>query len=283
MRIRWISAGLCTLIFLLSALSRCLAEDITIITINKQTVERIGPYPFPRDRYADFIESIYSNYSPGCVYFNLLISQYREGTPESDSRLFDAVYGKPNLFFSAMTADAEAEHGPYEGSRFDGISSKRVWEAGGAVFPLKEITRGGAYASISDVRSNKRGFVEMMPTVILINGHVYLSTPLFLTAAYLKVDPNTLITKEGLALGNNTVKTDQSGWFEIDFDHTFNKYSYQQVLNKEVKKDQINGRIVLVGIDFPELEGYLKTGRNRSMAGVEVIANAVQTLIDRLR
>ena len=86
-----------------------------------------------------------------------------------------------------------------------------------------------------------------------------------------------------LEFDNNKVKTDRYGWFEIDFNHEFVKYSYHDILNKKVNKELIDQRIILFGIDFPELEDYLPVSKNRAIAGVEVIANAIQTLIDQLR
>jgi len=283
MKIRYIFIFLFTIIIFLTGTNISLCDDITIVTINKETVENIGPYPFSRDTYADFIETIYGPYSPKCVYFNLLISQYQQGSMESDQELFDAISEKQNLFFSAMVSNAAVEHSVYTESRLNNIIYNRVWRAEGAVFPLPEMSQNGAYASISDVGLNNSGIVEMMPTIVQIDGYNYLSTPLFLIIKYLDITPADLFSRSNLGIENNKVKTDRNGWFEIDFNHIFKEYSYHEVLNKEVQKEMIDGRIILFGIDYPELESYLRISNSKSIAGVEVIANATQTLIDQLR
>jgi hypothetical protein len=283
MKTRLIFTCLSMLLIFITGMNISLCDDITIITINKETVEKIGPYPFTRDKYADFIESIYTSYSPKCVYFNLLISQHQQNAIKLDKKFFDTVAGKQNLFFSAMASDAAVEHENYRNSQFNVIDFNRVWKPEGALFPLQEIAQNGAYTSISDVRLNKNGIVEMMPTVVQIDGNTYLSTPLFLTAEYLDVSPAEILRDRFITIGSNKIKTDKNGWFEIDFGHTFKKYSYHEVLNKKAQKETIDGRIILLGIDFPQLESYLRISNSKNIAGVEVIANATQTLIDQLR
>lgn len=272
-----------TIIIFMAGINISLCDDITIVTINKETVEKIGPYPFSRDRYADFIEAIYGSYNPKCVYFNLLISQYQQGSMESNQKLFYAINKKQNIFFSAMVSNAVVEHSVYTESQLNDIKYNRVWRAEGAVFPLPEMTRNGAYTAISDVGLNKKGIVEMMPTLVQIDGYNYLSTPLFLTIKYLGISPADIFSGHSLGTGIKKVRSDRNGWFEIDFNHTFQKYSYHEVLNQKVHKEMIDSRVILFGIDFPELESYLRISNSKKIAGVEVIANATQTLIDQLR
>ncbi len=271
------------LFIFISGINKGLSDDITIVFINKETVEKIGPYPFSRDKYADFIESIYSYYSPKCVYFNLIISQYQQGSMESDIQLFNAIKEKHNIFFGARVSDSKVKHTIYIKSQFNEIKYHRIWKAKGADFPLQEIVQGGAYISISDVGLNKRGFVEAMPTVVQINSSKYLSTPLFLTTTYLDIVPTDIFSTNTFGPRKKQVKTDRSGWFSIDFNHDFIKYTYHDILNKKAHKELINQRIILVGIDFPKLEEHLIVNKYGKLPGVEVIANATQTLIDQFR
>jgi CHASE2 domain-containing sensor protein len=212
-----------------------------------------------------------------------LIYQYQQGSIESDTRLFNAINNKQNIFFSAMVSDIEVEHSYYIKSQFNEIKYDKTWGAEGAIFPLKDIAQNGAFTSISDVGLNNRGIVERMPTVVQINNNNYFSTPLFLTIAYLGVAPKELFSENSLGFDNKKVKTDSNGWFEIDFNHKFDTYSYHDILNKKVKEELIDQKIILFGIDFPELEDYLLVSKNRTIAGIELIANATQTLIDQLR
>ena len=281
-RSRVILLSIALLIFF-AGVNVTLSNDITIVAINKETVEKIGPYPFSRDRYADFIESIYSYYSPKCVYFNLIISSHKQGSMESDRQLFDAVNAKRNLFFSSKVSDDQVEHEFYKKSQLGDITYNRIWRAQGALFPLEEIAKNGAYTSISDVRLDSRGIVEKMPTVILIDNKKYLSTPLFLSIAYLDIAPDDLFNSKSNSLGNSRIKTDRYGWFEIDFNHDFDIYSYHDILERKAPKALVDQRIVLLGLDIPAVESYLNIGKKERIPGVEVIANATQTLIDRLR
>ncbi|UCB44610.1 MAG: CHASE2 domain-containing protein [Spirochaetota bacterium] len=279
---------LATTVFFLSFLfinwtNISLSDDITIISINKDTVEQIGPYPFTRDKYASFIESIFTDYSPKCVYLNLLIYQYQQDSMKSDTSLFKAVNDKQNIFFSAMVSDTAVEHSYYIKSQFNEINYTKTWKVGGAIFPLKDIVQSGAYTSISDVGINNRGIVKRMPTVVQINNINYLSTPLFLTVTYLGVKPEDLFSGNSFGLDNKKVKTDKNGWFEIDFNHTFDKFSYHDIVNKKVNREFIDQKVILFGIEYPELEDYLPIDRYKVISGVELIANATQTLIDQLR
>lgn len=259
------------------------SNDITIVYIDDKTVTEIGPYPFSRDRYADFIDSIYSNYTPKCLYLNLLISEQQEGSSQGDSKLISSIAGKPNLFFSARTSNAAVDHDSYEASLFNEITSNRRWVTQGALLPLAEIAQGGAFASISDVGLNRRGVVEGVPTVVRIDGNNYLSTPLFLSMVYLDLSPGQAFRNGDLYYGKHRVKTDSQGWYDIDFRHTFKSYSYHEILANTASKKDIDRRIVMLGLDVPAIEAYLEVGRDRKTTGVEVIAHAAQTLIDLYR
>jgi CHASE2 domain-containing sensor protein len=283
MKKAFLIAALFILFIFTAGVNSTLSDDITIVFIDKETAGKLGPFPFSRDRYADFIESIYSYYSPKCLYFNLIISQYQKGSTESDMELINAVTEKKNIFFSSKVSDTEVDHAAYTNSQFNEIKFDRIWEAKGAVFPLQKIVQNGAYTAISDVRLGKHGTVEKMPTVVQIDGRNYLSTPLFLSMAYLDIAPAALLNVNSDRLGNSRVKTDRYGWFDIDFTHNFKKYSYNDILEKKAQKNSINDRIVLFGLDIPDTEPYLQTGDREIMPGTEVIANATQTLIDHLR
>ena len=278
-----ISAGLFILFIFQAGVAEILSEDIAIVYINKDTIEKYGDFPFSRDKYAKFIEALYTRYSPKCVYFNLVISNYMQGSPESDRKLFNAVTRKKNIFFSSMIADTAVDHAAYANSQFNGIKFDRIWEAAGGMFPLKEIVQNGAYTAISDVRLSKHGIVEKMPTVVRIDTVNYLSTPLFLSTTYLDIDPTELLNINGNRLGNGRVKTDRYGWFDIDFTHDFEKLSYNDILEKRAGGKSIDNRIVLLGLDVPEIEAYLQTVPKEIQPGTEVIAHATQTLIDLLR
>jgi CHASE2 domain-containing sensor protein len=256
------------------------SNDITIIYIDEKTVEEIGPYPLSRDRYADFIDSIYSNYTPKCLYLNLLIAKHQEGSKLPDAKLISSVTGKPNILFSAMTSNSPVNHNSYAASRFNEISYEHVWVAQGALFPLAEIAQGGAFTSISDVGLNRHGAVEVVPTVVRIDGNNYLSTSLFLSITYLGLPPAQVFRNGDLYFGNQKLKTDKQGWYDIDFSHTFKSYSYHDILASTASKEDIDRRIVMLGLDFPAIEEYFAVGRNKKSTGVEVIAHATQTLID---
>jgi CHASE2 domain-containing sensor protein len=259
------------------------SSDITIVYIDKKTVAEIGPYPFSRDRYADFINSIYSNYTPKCLYLNLLIAQYQEGSKKPDLKLISSVAGKQNLFFSAMTSNAAVNHNSYEASIFNEISYDRVWVTHGALFPLAEIAQGGAFTSISDVGLNRHGVVEGVPTVVRIDVNNYLSTPLFLSITYLGLSPEQVFRNGDLYFRDRKIKTDRQGWYDIDFNHTFKSYSYQEILADTASRKDIDRRIVMLGLDVPAIERYLAVERDRKIPGVEVMAHATQTIIDRYR
>jgi hypothetical protein len=278
-----IIALLLLLVIFINGINRGFSDDITIIAIDKETVEQIGPYPFSRDKYADFIDLIYSEYSPKCVYFNLLIYQYQKGSMESDTLLFNAINGKQNIFFSAKVSDTKVDPSYYKKSQFNEFDFKRTWVVKGAIFPLKDLAQNGAFASISDVGLNNNAIVVSMPTVVQIDNNKYLSTPLFLTITYLDIAPQELFSGRRIEYHNKKIKTDRNGWFEIEFNHEFAKYSYNDIMNKKVKKEFIDQRIIMFGIDYPELENYLLVNDNKAIAGVEVIANATQTMIDQLR
>ena len=95
--------------------------------------------------------------------------------------------------------------------------------------------------------------------------------------------PAELLNVKSNRLGNSSIKTDRYGWFEIDFTHRFERYTYNDIVGKKAEKDSFNDTIVMFGLDIAETEPYLQTSDGKIMPGTEVIAHATQTLIDQLR
>lgn len=282
----------CTLILILLSFTGvpniCSADstDITILYITDVTIKKVGSFPFTRDKYGSLITEIYKNYSPECVYFDIIFTEKSKETPELDTALFSSISGKKNLFFTGVIINDKyaIDHTNYLNSQLSGRSITKYVKGNGAFLPVAEITKSGARFGISNVVSSPDGYIDRYYSIIRIDNYYYYSSPLILALYYLDFENSQLTNQDDfLSIGGKKIRVDKNGGFLIDFDHKFNVYEYHDIFDKKVPRDAINGKIVIIGINYTGGTDYQPTRTKLKMPGPELTAHATQTLIDLLK
>lgn len=260
-----------------------ISEDIILIYITDDTIEQFGSYPFTRDKYGLFVTSLYKYYRPKSVYIDLLISEPSKETPQLDQVLIDAVKGKSDLFFCAALSERKVDHQIYIGSEHSYLKAANSITGKGGFFPIEPLISNGARLSLSSLFLSKQDYFETMPTVVSIDNHQYLSTPLSLVLSYLD-RPFIILNDRGqMALEGKSLAADSKGQFKIAFERSFPQFSMHDIIDNKIPPNSVNDKIIMLGALYTGGTDYLATREKTRMPGTELVAHATQTLIDLVR
>lgn len=262
---------------------RSISEDIVLVYITDDTIDRYGSFPFTRDRYGLFISSLYESYKPKSAYIDVIISEPSKETPQLDQVLIDAVKDKPNLFLCAAISKRKVDHQAYRSSAFSRLRVANSVKSKGGLFPIKPLVSNGAQLSVSSIYPAKDGYYDAMPTVFSIGKHQYLSTPLALAESYMGFEILESNKNGPITLNGKSLVTDSKGGFKVSFSHKFGQFAMHDIIDKRISPKLVNGKIVMLGILYTGGVDYLPTRKQLRMAGTEFTAHATQTLIELAR
>ena len=273
-------------------------DTIVIVTLDDESLATYGraPVEWSREVYADLVQKLNEG-GARVIAFDIL---FAEETPE-DSLLADAIVGArggafhPNgertrTILPLVGVDRqEIPNSDTQQIRFDNTLATNPTIAAAA--------EDLAYVNtLRDIDST----VRRQPSLIEANGELELSFSLATLMAFSGIPPlayeQLLISEEGLLritpdlTPKRVLHVDERGFWQQNYfgtsEDAFTSYAIQDVLNGEVDPSVFEGKIVLVGLvdATGATDRYdVPLGLNgRSIAGVEIHANAIETLLQEV-
>ena len=231
-------------------------DDIVIVAIDDQSLDAVGRWPWPRSRLAELIVRV-GQTRPRAIGIDILLIEPDLAHPEGDRALTAAIAQAGHVILPALPERTEQE---------------RVYH-----YPFLGIGASVAHINAApDADSVVRGvYLAEGP-----RGHVldHLAVQLARQAARPPVS---------MAVPSDT-ETDAEGWtrrapIRLNFAGpagTFRHVPALDVLNGRVGPEAFAGKLVLIGATASGVSDIFATPTSRTMSGVEVLANATQTVLD---
>ena len=229
---------------------------ILLVTIDDQSLKKLGPWPWPRSVHADLIDRL-SAARPSGILFDVIFSE--PGDAVQDQRLADAVCNAGNVLLphvsdSTVSSEAQADH----------------------LLPLLKCAKGMGHIN---VEADNDGVVRKL---YLREGPPGSTLPQLAWLAY------TLSGEASPMPGLPRKQVDQ-GWHRdhavrVPFtahDH-FPSVSYTSVLEGKVPPEALRGRLILVGATAYGMGDRLVTSLASpvgSTAGIEIQAKILNGLL----
>ncbi len=256
---------------------------VVIIAIDDPSLEQYGRFSeWPRHLYADLIDRLAQG-GARVVALDVLLSESSAG----DDRLAEAIAAARQSPARTRTVLATV------GTQRDAASTDLVgYQA--AVGPVTALSAAGALVGSVNVVPDLDGLVRHVPLILRLgeDGQPSLGFGAFLShrgvsAALLDQvvtrAPGVVTLPGGLAIPVDSVGRMRMRYFSVPGHSTFDVYSFAQVLSGGVDPAVFTDRIVLVGLmeQTALTDSYPVPGSRDGtlMAGVEIHANAVETLL----
>ncbi len=283
------------------------APKVAIVGIDDKSVQTIGTYPVPRDRYATALQILEKD-GAAVVAFDV-------GFPDSRDKPTDEIFARAladssiPVILSYAAESTETGNGKVTQTGVDQIPFKKFRcfadQNQDPNVPCQQPDKNVILAS-TDLRLDADGVVRRMP--LFVQPACYpkrCDTPVINTFGYAAYAYNffgVAVQESGntatSTLWRSPVQIDNSGSALIKFyggpdyfDSNHQYFSFGDLINGTVSPDAIKGNIVLIGYDHlsgvndqqlvTTSAGKSTTGKNATaaMAGVEIHANVLQMML----
>jgi len=252
------------------------SEDIVLINIGEEALEKYGQWPFPRQQFAQMISDL-RNANAGLIGFTIMF-------PENDRFGGDEVFSswvKDNGIILSQDADprGRSESAPYVGTAIFGTGDPNDWviEYDGLVTNIPEIEQGAWGHGLINGMPEVDGVVRRIPLLSQINEQLYPSFTLeLIRVANQKPSYTVKVNDTGIEeiiLRPFQIPTDPNGSIWINTNYSFPEIEYGSDL------PNLEGKVVLIGLTASGLASQIPTPVGLQSAH-QLQASAIQTVLD---
>lgn len=228
------------------------SPEIILVTIDNESIQELGVWPFPRSLHAELIDDIAAG-DPRVIGYDVTFSE--ASTQSEDQALADAIAHHNNI---VLASEAVLE-----------IRDGAIPRAVSTLQPLPTLVADQTLVGPTTLVPDTDGVIRQVPTAFIVrNNEMSQSFAALVTEA------------AGYRLTEDT-----DGLLRVAYvggPGTYESVSFADVLSGEVEPDVFANKIVLVGATAPDLHDEYLTpfGAGQAMSGVEIQANVVQSLLE---
>lgn len=274
--------------------------SVCVVAIDQKSVEQSAPWPWKRDRIARLLESIQAM-EPAVIAFDITFSRFSESdsavkaatdslarTAERFGRVLFPYYFKEEdkdqvmnvvsppaaIKETALRADPDIE----KRTQYHFIAARELVISSPALTDHGKL--GGHISRIIEADKSCRRTAH-----ILFYGNLYLPSMAVLTLkSFWDLNNQDLqIRKDfSIQLGTRSVPIDENGCATIDYygpEYTFPHISAADFQNNAVRKEDIKGKIVLIGVTVPGISSISGTPFSSQISTVEKLASEIDNIL----
>lgn len=264
--------------------------EVVIVSVDEESLSRLGHWPWDRKRLAEMVENL-DRAGAAMIMFDII---FPESTP-SDSAFGEAIARSGRVVIPlAFTFDREtwdsldpfvAESSFYNLENRDHFAVYPPIVAPGILPPVPELTRPAFALGSVQVIPDEDGVLRWEVLAVEYDAYLYPSAALMTAAGYLGlgVEDITYHAGEKIAIGDErALAVDGWGRTLIPYSGAEGRYPYlsaSDVVLDEFDRDQVAGRIVLVGATAVGLYDIVVSPYSAAMPGVEKHANLITAIL----
>ena len=248
-------------------------DSILIIAIDDESFSQTGlQWPWPRSYLAEIVRGVAAG-QPAVIVLDVFFYE-ADPDPMGDAALAAAIAEAGNVI---LVNDILREE-----RRDLGIVVETYRQ------PIDPLNQAARELGLANIEPDPDGVVRRTPFFLVrqADGRAYFSWPVLATADYLSVSPPESVGTQQVTLAGQPVPL-RAGYLDINFrgpTTTFRRISAYQIPLNDYPPETFTGKIVLIGATSVTLRDTYPTpfgGPAQPMPGVEVQANAINTLLAR--
>lgn len=253
------------------AADKTVEQRLTVIDIDEASIQRLGPWPWPRDRIADLAEILLARYGARSVALDMVLPD--PGSAGADARL--AALGQHAPLVMAQALDYVPRPTPLRVGTLTGAAS---------TLPVAPMARATGFIANHTSFAGARciGNIGFVPDRDGVLRHIPLLTH-FEDKAYPALSL-ALLQCAGESPALPSAALADSGLWPLPFARSWAAYTVigaADVLAESAPRDRIAGRYVIVGSSALGLSDRVATPLTASTSGTLVHAAALTALLDQ--
>jgi adenylate cyclase len=243
---------------------------VLIVDIDESSMAARGPWPWPRERIAELVETLLTTYSARGVALDIVLPQ--AGDPRGNERL--ALLARHGPLVLAQAFDFDFQHlrpEPVRDGRLAGATTAyrpSTVEATGFIANHPDFAQAAHVGNIGFV-PDADGVLRRVPLVTRFEGRQYPALSLALV---------------NCCTGAGTLALRDPGLARVSFQRDWSAYTVvtaADILDQNIAPASAGGRLVIVGSSSLGLGDRVTTPLAASRPGLGVHAAMLSTLLDR--
>ncbi len=266
-------------------------KEIVIVGIDDRSLEKIGRWPWSRDRMAALVDRIHAM-GAKVIMLDIIFSE----PSHSDDRLAAAIKRAGNValpvVFDFVGDSQQKIDDALLDSAFMVVKKENLFKihrpitARGVLLPVGKFSANAAALGHINMLPDPDGKLRWEALVVSYMDQLYPSIDLQVARLYRGLGPGDVAVEatNSIILGKNTITTDPFGKMLIPYygpHNTFPVVSALDVFEGKVDPSSIRGRIVIVGPTAVGIHDVIVTPTAPIMFGVEKHANMIGALLEK--
>ncbi|BCB97457.1 adenylate/guanylate cyclase domain-containing protein [Dissulfurispira thermophila] len=265
-------------------------DNIVIAAIDEKSIEKLGRWPWDRDRIAMLVDKL-NNTGAGIIVFDIIYSEKEK----NDLLLGNAINNAGNVLmpivFDFERDSSKPENEVLLNSAFVSIENPEMFNkynpimAKSALMPVDNIIKNVMGLGHINMFPDSDGTLRWESLIIGYKGYLYPSITLQAAAFYLGIPHEKIVVKatEGIRFGKRFIPTDRWGRMLINYygsNQTFKHISISDILEDKISQEEISGKIVLIGATAVGIYDLRVTPFSPAMPGIEKHASVIASILE---
>ncbi len=282
------------------------SDNIIIVDIDEKSLGKLGQWPWSRDKMAKIIANL-TDSGVGIIGLDIVFAEEDNSSPDKVLKRFAVKFeGVEN--YDEILAKIFLSSPLVAGYMFDfkekikrgivpnipviiiqkGYGAKEFLPKAKGVVSNISVLQKNAYSSgFFNTIPDSDAVVRSVPLLVKYENGIYPSLSLEILRAVYGADKIVIdYSQNGISsvsLGDKEIKTDRFARLRLKYygkSKLFRYISAYDIYNGNFKKDEIEGRIVLIGTSAGGLLDLRATPFESTYAGVEIHATAIENILD---
>lgn len=269
-------------------------DNIVIAAIDEKSIERLGRWPWGRDKVSRIVDILNKNGS-AIIVFDVIFSE----AEKNDMMLGKAIREAGNVILPvAFELGGKGESQKPENEFLINSAYKSVMNperfnkynpisATGVLMPVEELIKSAMSVGHINMLADEDGTLRWEFLSIEYNGLLYPSIDLQAAALYLGIPFESIVLEatEGIRLGKKRyIPTERRGQFLINYygpAQTFKQISIADIIDNKIRPEILKEKIVLIGATTAKGVFDLRvTPFSAEMAGIEKHASVIASILE---
>jgi adenylate cyclase len=287
-------------------------RPVTIVDIDEKSMEKLGQWPWPRNRIADLVTEL-TSLGAVVIAFDVVFSEPDRLNPDAIAKTFQSLDEETRARLSSLPSNDQVLADALRNSRVvlgesglpeelvaldrtlpvTGLAmlgeepQKFMFQFPGLLRNVPVLEHAAAGRGLFTIKPERDGIVRRVPMIMLAQGLTMLS----LNFEMLRVatGSGTILVKaakEGIKsvrIKGLEIPTDKNGQLWVHFAHNDSSIYVPaiNVLERSVSPDMIAGKLVLIGTSAVGLNDIKTTPVSPAMPGVEIHAQVLEGALTR--
>ncbi len=280
---------------------------IVIIDIDEQSLQKLGQWPWSRDKVATILENL-SSYGVGIVGLDVVFAEadnsspklvleklgrFEENVADFDAILANTIEQTPTIigYVFAMEKDnIPKANNPKNSSisvEYNKPENSLLLKPYRAILNIPILEKSAYSSGYFNTIPDKDGIVRSIPLVMEYDGAIYPSLSLEMIRLIREADKIEISYDDrgvsGIGLGDLFIPTDFNARLNVNYrggKGSFRYISALDVFEKKLEPNELEGTIALLGTSAAGLLDLRSTPFDNAYPGVEVHANAIDNMLN---